>query len=358
VVALTKGNHDVVSIFSILHNDKLSQNSQYQFVNASLFYCIQLPSRPITFPSLLDSTMTSHPISSIFTELNAATLKTLGEKLTQKEFYETMPKVMNQEELDFLQASTLTTPTLVTESFMLRKLRGRREDNSEYPPESPNRTTAAANTITPPPPPRVNLDGEQYCYIEDKFVHTGPTKDPDTMCSYVTNVLDEKVPYVDLGGEMKEVPDNVQGMRAQFERVMQKMKEAAGGEKKRKANDNDCVVVDKTDEETLKKIRTRKVASGNTLVIAKEQIRIFEQKAAYADVEATINGFKRHFVSYMKKCRAKNKLDVARELLYQFMERNSVLLPVVVTDYIADGLEDCNKPELADLFEPGWLTPK
>jgi hypothetical protein len=64
-------------------------------------------------------------------------------------------------------------------------------------------------------------------------------------------------------------------------------------------------------------------------MIAKEQIRIFERKAAYADMEATINGFKRHFVSYMKKCRAKNKLDVARELLYQFMERNSVLLPVV-----------------------------
>jgi hypothetical protein len=79
--------------------------------------------------------MTSHPISSIFTELNADTLKTLSEKLTQKEFYETMPKVMNQEELDFLQASTSTTPTLVTESFMLRKLRGRREDGSEYPPE-------------------------------------------------------------------------------------------------------------------------------------------------------------------------------------------------------------------------------
>jgi hypothetical protein len=62
---------------------------------------------------------------------------------------------------------------------------------------------------------------------------------------------------------------------------------------------------------------------------AKEQIRIFERKGAYANPEATINGFKRHFVSYMKKCRSKNKLEVARELLYQFMERNSVLLPVV-----------------------------
>jgi hypothetical protein len=78
----------------------------------------------------------------------------------------------------------------------------------------------------PPLPPRVNLSGEQYCYIEDKFVHTGPTTEPNTICSYVLNALDEKVPHVDLGGEMKEVPDNVQGMRTQFERVMQKMKEA------------------------------------------------------------------------------------------------------------------------------------
>jgi isopentenyldiphosphate isomerase len=77
-------------------------------VNASLFYCcIQLPSRPITFPSLLDSTMTSHPVSSIFTKLNADKLKTLSEQLTSKQFYEMMPKVMNQDELDFLQASTL-----------------------------------------------------------------------------------------------------------------------------------------------------------------------------------------------------------------------------------------------------------
>jgi hypothetical protein len=98
--------------------------------------------------------MTSYPVSSIFTELNANTLKTLSEKLSHKEFYEAMPKVMNQEELDFLQASTSATPTLVTESFMYRKLRGRREDGSEYPPDIPNRTTAAGNTITPPPPPR------------------------------------------------------------------------------------------------------------------------------------------------------------------------------------------------------------
>jgi hypothetical protein len=323
VVALTKGNHDVVSIFSILHNDKLSQNSQYQFVNASLFYCIQLPSRPITFPSLLDSTMTSYPVSSIFTELNAATLKTLSEKLSHKEFYKAMPKVMNQEELDFLQASTLATPTLVTKSFMYRKLRGRQEDGSKYPPDTPNCTTVAGATIMPPPPPRVNLSREQYCWIEDKFVHTGgPTKDPDTICSYVINDLDEKIPHVDVGGEMKEVPDNVQGMRTQFERVMQKMKEAAGGKKKCKANDNNGVVVDRTDKETLQKICVHKVPSGNTLIIAKEQIQSFERKGAYADMEATINAFKRHFVSYMKKCRAKNKLDIARELLYQFMERN------------------------------------
>jgi hypothetical protein len=329
VVALTKGNHDVVSIFSILHNDKLSQNSQYQFVNASLFYCcIQLPSHPITFPSLLDSTMTSYPVSSIFTELNADKLKTLFEKLDNKEFYEIMPKVMNQEELDFLQAST--SAVLVTESFMFRKLRGRQDDGSEYPPETTcSHYSGGSHNHATPTTSRQSFWGTVlFILLKTSFVHTGPTTEPNTMCSYVINELDEKLPLVDVGGEMKEVPNNVQGMCAQFELVMQKKKEAAGGKKKRKANDDDDIVVITSDEEMLQKIRVRKLP-----------------------------GFKRHFVSYMKKCRAKNKLEVARELLYQFMERNDVLLPVVVTDYIAEGLEDSNKSELADLFATGWLTP-
>jgi hypothetical protein len=121
------------------------------------------------------------------------------------------------------------------------------------------------------------------------------------------------------------------------------------------ANDNNGIV-DVTDQETLRKICICQVPSGNTLMTAKEQIRIFERRAAYADTDATINGFKRHFVAYMKKCRSKNKLEVAHKLLYQFMECNSVLLPLSVTEYIAEGLE--NKPELADLFVTGWLSPK
>jgi hypothetical protein len=66
--------------------------------------------------------MTSHPVSSIFTKLTTDKLTTLSELLTSKQFYDMMPKVMNQDELDFLQASTLNG--IVTESFMFCKMQG------------------------------------------------------------------------------------------------------------------------------------------------------------------------------------------------------------------------------------------
>jgi hypothetical protein len=66
--------------------------------------------------------MTSHPISSIFTKLNANKIKTLSEMLTSKQFYEMMPKVMNQDELDFLMAHALNG--IITKSFQFCKMRG------------------------------------------------------------------------------------------------------------------------------------------------------------------------------------------------------------------------------------------
>jgi hypothetical protein len=200
-------------------------------------------------------------------------------------------------------------------------------------------------TVTPPLPPCVNLSGEQYVYIDKKFQYTGKTTKPNTICSYVLNATGEKVPHVDLSGEMMQVPDNVPGMLPQFEQVICEMKEAKNpGNKKKCKADNDCI--DITDEAMLQKIHTCKIPGGNYYNLAKDQIRSFEY-SAYADMNATINGFKRHFVTYMKRCRS-NKLEVGRELLYQFMECNSVLLPMSVTEYIAEHLE--NNPNCADLF--------
>jgi hypothetical protein len=60
-------------------------------------------------------------------------------------------------------------------------------------------------------------------------------------------------------------------------------------------------------------------------------------------------------VKYMKRSRS-NQFEVGHELLYQFMECNSVLLPMSVIEYIAEHLE--KYPECANLFAPGWLSPK
>jgi hypothetical protein len=91
------------------------------------------------------------------------------------------------------------------------------------------------------------------------------------------------------------------------------------------------------------------IPGGNYYNLAKDQIQDFKQ-AAYANMEATINAFKRHYVRYM--CRSwSNQFQVGRELLYQFMECNSVLLPISVTDYMAKKLEKYSK--CSNLFAPG-----
>jgi hypothetical protein len=84
------------------------------------------------------------------------------------------------------------------------------------------------------------LVGSSWIYNWTFQSYTGPTTEPDTICSYVLNAANEKVPHVDVCGEMKVVLENVRGMHTQFERVMQKMKEAqtTGSEKKCKAKDD------------------------------------------------------------------------------------------------------------------------
>jgi hypothetical protein len=207
----------------------------------------------------------------------------------------------------------------------------------------------------PPLPPCINLSGEQYVYLENKFQYTGTTTEPNTICSYVLNATGEKVPHVDLSGEMMQVPNNVPSMLPQFEQVIcMKCKKPKKMVMKRNARQTTIALISQTKHRSKKSILARYLVAIST-TIAKDQIKSFKY-ATYADMDTTIDGFKRHFARYIKRCRSKNRFEVGRELLYQFMEHNSVLLPMSATEYIANTWK--SDPECAHLFTPGWLSPK
>jgi hypothetical protein len=149
-----------------------------------------------------------------------------------------------------------------------------------------------------------------------------------------------------------QIPDDVPGMLEKFQQVIcdRDDPKTPGSNKKCKADS--CI--DIMDKVMLHHICTCMIPGGNYYNLAKDQIWEFK-RAAYADMEATIDAFKRHYVRYMHRTQS-NWFKVGCKLLYQFMEHNSVLLSVSVTDYIAKQLEKYS--ECANLFAPGWLSPK
>jgi hypothetical protein len=70
-------------------------------------------------------------------------------------------------------------------------------------------------------PPCINLAGDQYVCLDNKFIHTGPTTKPSTICSYILNDDGTKmVPHVDISGRMMKIPNNVPSMLEKFQQVI------------------------------------------------------------------------------------------------------------------------------------------
>jgi hypothetical protein len=116
----------------------------------------------------------------------------------------------------------------------------------------------------PPLPAHVNLSGEQYVYLNNKFEYTGPTTKPNTICSYVLNATGKKVPHVDLGGEMMQVPNDVPGMLPQFKQVIHEMKETKKMVMKRNARWTTIALISQTKQCFIKSVLTRYLAAITT----------------------------------------------------------------------------------------------